>query len=176
MNDKRLGLFVTPRTCRSKIQHNTTTRSNVLSFPLITLSNPGPARKNAKKNIVMGICIHYTYVQTYTFDTTTPAPASLFLFLSRAFLLQIMHEPRPLSNQNPGCSMLGLTFYYERYIMNADKNHRVINQPLYIRSTTTIPTIPSMPPAAKALLAALGFAERGVGVAVLLALIGLAVV
>lgn len=42
---------------------------------------------------------------------------------------------------------------------------------LYIKSTTTIPTIPSMPPAAKALLAALGFAVSGVGVAVLRALV-----
>lgn len=60
--------------------------------------------------------------------------------------------------------------------MNANKNHRVINQTFYIRSTTTIPTRPSMPPAAKALLAALGFAERGVEVPVMLALGALAVV
>lgn len=63
-----------------------------------------------------------------------------------------------------------------RDIMNANKNHRVINQTFYIRSTTTIPTRPSMPPAAKALLAALGLAERGVEVAVMLALGALAVV
>lgn len=63
-----------------------------------------------------------------------------------------------------------------RDIGNAKKNHRVINQTFYIRSTTTIPTRPSMPPAAKALLAALGFAERGVEVAVMLALGALAVV
>lgn len=48
---------------------------------------------------------------------------------------------------------------------------RVLIKPLYIKSTTTNPTIPSMPPAAKALLAALGFAVRGVGVAVLRALV-----
>lgn len=55
--------------------------------------------------------------------------------------------------------------------MNANKNPPGTNQTLYIKSTTTIPTIPSMPPAAKALLAALGFAVRGVGVAVLGALV-----
>lgn len=55
--------------------------------------------------------------------------------------------------------------------MNANKIPPGTNQTLYIKSTTTIPTIPSMPPAAKALLAALGFAVRGVGVAVLRALV-----
>lgn len=65
--------------------------------------------------------------------------------------------------------MLELTFDYEKNY-DVNKNHRVINQTLYIRSTTTIPTRPSMPPAAKALLAALGFAERGVEVALMLAL------
>lgn len=55
--------------------------------------------------------------------------------------------------------------------MNGNKTNRVLDQTLYIKSTTTIPTIPSMPPAAKARLAALGFAERGVGVAVRLALV-----
>ena len=65
--------------------------------------------------------------------------------------------------------MLELTFYYEKYY-DVNRNHRVIHQTLYIRSTTTIPTRPSMPPAAKALLAALGFAERGAEVAVMLAL------
>ncbi len=55
--------------------------------------------------------------------------------------------------------------------MNANKIHQVLIKSLYIKSTTTIPTIPSMPPAAKALLAALGFAVSGVGVAVLRALV-----
>lgn len=65
--------------------------------------------------------------------------------------------------------MLELTFDYEK-CYDVNKNHRVIDQTLYIRSTTTIPTRPSMPPAAKALLAPLGFAERGVEVALMLAL------
>lgn len=69
--------------------------------------------------------------------------------------------------------MLELTFDYEK-CYDVNKNHRVIDQTLYIRSTTTIPTRPSMPPAAKALLAALGFAERGVEVALMLALGALA--
>lgn len=85
-----------------------------------------------------------------------------------------MHDHHPVSNQNLGCSMLELYFYYEKYY-HVNKNHRVIDQTLYIRSTTTIPTRPSIPPAAKALLAALGFAERGAGVAVMLALGALAV-
>lgn len=55
--------------------------------------------------------------------------------------------------------------------MNAYKIDRKLIRPLYIKSATTNPTIPSMPPTAKALLAALGFAERGVGVEVLLALV-----
>lgn len=69
--------------------------------------------------------------------------------------------------------MLELTFDYEKFY-DVNKNHRVIDQTLYIRSTTTIPTRPSMPPAAKALLAALGFAVRGVEVALMLALGALA--
>lgn len=103
-------------TCRDKIQHFMTTRPNLL-FISLNLSNQGPARKKAKKMIVMGICIHYTYIQPHTIDTTTPAPTYVASppFLSPAFLVQIMREPHPLSNQNPGCSMLGLTFYYERY-------------------------------------------------------------
>lgn len=53
------------------------------------------------------------------------------------------------------------------------------SKPFYIKSTTTNPTIPSIPPAAKALLAALGFAVSGVGVTVLrklVAAVALAVV
>lgn len=69
--------------------------------------------------------------------------------------------------------MLELTFDYEKFY-DVNKNNRVIDQTLYIRSTTTIPTRPSMPPAAKALLAALGFAVRGVEVALMLALGALA--
>lgn len=69
--------------------------------------------------------------------------------------------------------MLELTFDYEK-CYDVNTNHRVIDQTLYIRSTTTIPTRPSIPPAAKALLAALGFAERGVEVAWMLALGALA--
>lgn len=60
--------------------------------------------------------------------------------------------------------------------MNANENppRYHTNQTPYIKSTATIPTSPSMPPATKALLAALGFAESGVEVAV--AAVALAVV
>lgn len=58
--------------------------------------------------------------------------------------------------------------------MTIHKKVTTKSNPFYIKSTTTIPTIPSMPPAAKALLAALGFAESGVGAAV--AAVALAVV
>lgn len=57
---KDCDLFAHPvSTC--KILHYMTTPSDVLLI-FHTLSIPGLHEKTAKKNIAMGICMHYTYI------------------------------------------------------------------------------------------------------------------
>ena len=56
----------------------------------------------SRKDKAVGICIHYTYIQTRTFDSTPCLRVASPPFLSRAFpMSELCVEPQTLSNQTP---------------------------------------------------------------------------
>lgn len=78
------------------------TIQSTLYFPY-PFETQGPARQIVRKIAIMGICIHYTYIQTHTFDTTTPAPESIILFFSLPpFLSKLCVNPIPFLTKTPG--------------------------------------------------------------------------